>query len=626
MVVAAMGCLAACGGGGGGSGATNPDSPPPPTNGGPGDGAAMYRGNTTSIWLDEAEGSLWLVSPDDRQLVQLDPDNLAVRQTLPLAQSPASMAASGNYLVIAMSSSIQRFDLSTGQLEAPRPVPCGDPAGVVVSELADEAWIACVNDDRVVGISLEGDAYYRVIAVSRPAGIAWQGDSLYVSEEVGGGLHAFPTRDLARLRTWSPSSPDAQTGVGRRDTVTTGPRTSASQFSVLYASAAAQSPIGVYQLVENSGDRAREPEQGGYGSVFDGEPRVDARVWAACGNRYTRFDGGLNVFSGPAAIAHADGLLWVVNTYTRNVAVLRCETPPLAAAAAGELELVAHFAVGPGAAGIALSGDGRTAFIDNRFDYSVSRLELTETMLAVGNTLARPALTRTRDTGVLNLSRAARAGRNLFFDATNIHLTPSGIVSCASCHPRAGADGLNWFLHTVNVPRKFRNTAPAWAARIQAAPFHWDGDFNDAIELTEDTIRELMEGDALLIDTSAIAAYMNEVPAPAAPWQPAWRADTILRGEAIFNARCASCHAGTELTDGEARRVVPPSADADGATGLVDTPTLHAIRATAPYLHDGRAGNLRSVLTTHNPGDIHGQTSDLEDAALRDLLVFLGTL
>ena len=68
------------------------------------------------------------------------------------------------------------------------------------------------------------------------------------------------------------------------------------------------------------------------------------------------------------------------------------------------------------------------------------------------------------------------------------------------------------------------------------------------------------------------------------------------------------------------------SADADGATGLVDTPTLRAIRATAPYLNDGRAADLRSVLTTHNPGDTHGQTSDLDDAALRDLIVFLRTL
>ena len=226
----------------------------------------------------------------------------------------------------------------------------------------------------------------------------------------------------------------------------------------------------------------------------------------------------------------------------------------------------------------------------------------------------------------MGLSRAARSGRNLFFDATNIHLTPSGIVSCASCHPRAGADGLNWFLHTVNVPRKFRNTAPAWAARTEAVPFHWDGDFSDAVALTEDTIRELMEGDALLIDTLAIATYMNEVPAPSAPWQPAWQRAAAARGEVLFQARCSACHAGPALTDGQAREVLTLSADPDGAAGPVDTPALHAVRATAPYLHDGRAKDLMAVLTTHNAMDSHGQTADLAPAALADLVAYLRTL
>ncbi|MCB1843461.1 MAG: hypothetical protein KDI09_10905, partial [Halioglobus sp.] len=404
---------------------------------------------------------------------------------------------------------------------------------------------------------------------------------------------------------------------------------SVSQFNSLAADVHSGQLAGAYQLVENQGDRSRPPSQGGYGSVFDGQPRIEPRLVAACGDRYARFDGGVRVFSGPAGLALGDGLLWVVHEYTRNVAVLRC--PPGQGAwpdnaASGELQLVAHFTVGAGARSIALHADGRTAWVDNSFDYSVSRLVLTEAMLASGNAFAGPELSRVRDTGEPGLSGAARAGRSLFFDATNIQLTPSGIVTCATCHPRAGSDGLQWFLHTNEIPRKFRNTAPAWAARSNAAPFHWAGDFDDAAVLSRVTVRGLMEGDAILVDHSAIAAYMDEAPAPTAVPVPAWQQTAWEQGRALFESRCSACHAGSSFSDGAMHNVVASSLDPDGVMAVVDTPSLIAVRATAPYLHDGRALTLDDVLTTHNPDDGHGQVSDLDAGDRAALILFLKSL
>ena len=58
----------------------------------------------------------------------------------------------------------------------------------------------------------------------------------------------------------------------------------------------------------------------------------------------------------------------------------------------------------------------------------------------------------------------------------------------------------------------------------------------------------------------------------------------------------------------------------------VHTPSLAGVRARPPFLHDGRAPTLRAVLTDANPADAHARTSDLDAAALADLLAYLETL
>jgi cytochrome c peroxidase len=58
----------------------------------------------------------------------------------------------------------------------------------------------------------------------------------------------------------------------------------------------------------------------------------------------------------------------------------------------------------------------------------------------------------------------------------------------------------------------------------------------------------------------------------------------------------------------------------------IDTPTLRFLYDSPPYLHDGSASTLREVLTTANPNDKHGFTSQLSEMELADLIAFLLTL
>ena len=563
--------------------------------------------------------------------MKLDANSLEQIAWFPLDARPGAMSAAAGFLVIALQSSVQRFDLTQELFEPEIAVPCGDPHAIVTSKAANTAWVSCINDDLLVEVELGASGNVRLLQAQKPAGLSLVGEQLQVSHTTGGGVTTVGLDAFAALPLWGEAQPNPAPALESQYPIHTDERHNISQFNSVAADAQTGQIVAAYQLVENRGDRSRAPSEGGYGSIFDGQPRIEPRLVAACGDRYARFEGGIRVFSGPVDLALANDLLWVVHQYTRNVAVLRCPQPTQSAqwpdnAASGDLQLIAHFTVSAGARGIALDEDGRTAWIDNAFDYSVAKLVLTEDMLSTGNAFVGAPLSRVRETGDLALSVAARTGRSLFFDATNIHLTPSGIVTCATCHPKAGSDGLEWFLHTTGIPRKFRNTPPAWAARTSAAPFHWDGDFDDAAALTRVTIRGLMEGDAILVDTSAIAAYMNEAPAPTPVPVPAWQTTSLEQGRELFQSRCIGCHAGDQLRDGMKHKVVANSDDPDGVMALVDTPSLIAVRSTAPYLHDGRAAGLRDVVLTHNPNDTHGQVSDLNDEDIAALLIYLRSL
>jgi cytochrome c peroxidase len=56
------------------------------------------------------------------------------------------------------------------------------------------------------------------------------------------------------------------------------------------------------------------------------------------------------------------------------------------------------------------------------------------------------------------------------------------------------------------------------------------------------------------------------------------------------------------------------------------TPTLVEIWRTAPYLHDGSAATIRDVVTTRNPHDKHGETSNLSSQEIDDLCAYVLSL
>jgi len=229
-----------------------------------------------------------------------------------------------------------------------------------------------------------------------------------------------------------------------------------------------------------------------------------------------------------------------------------------------------------------------------------------------------------------------RRGEMLFNDAS---LCFQQWQSCVSCHPDGRADALNWDLLNDGIGNP-KNTKSLLLAH-ETPPAMITGVRDRAEVAVRSGIRHIQfavrpEKDAVAIDE--YLKSLKAIPSPYLARSPASRRKTLgprtrgqvngklskagRRGRKIFKrAGCASCHSGPLYTDLQKYDVgIGKDLDKDRQ---FDTPTLVEVWRTAPYLYDGRAATIKEVLTTHNPDDKHGVTSNLTEAEINDLAEFV---
>ena len=95
-----------------------------------------------------------------------------------------------------------------------------------------------------------------------------------------------------------------------------------------------------------------------------------------------------------------------------------------------------------------------------------------------------------------------------------------------------------------------------------------------------------------------------------------------LQGYAIFNQKCATCHATDLFTDNSFRNnglPINPAVNDVGRYRVTEleedyykfkVPSLRNIEKTAPYMHDGRLFTLEGVLEHYNSGVVSSVTLD----------------
>lgn len=275
-------------------------------------------------------------------------------------------------------------------------------------------------------------------------------------------------------------------------------------------------------------------------------------------------------------------------------------------------------------------------------------------------------------------------GKKLFYDG---RLSSDGLISCGFCHIQEDAftHHGHTLSHGVDNQIGTRNTPSIQNLGYQTA-FMYDGatthlDLQPIIPLLNPvemngnltTIVAMMKADKSYqklfqqafadgaINTEnmlkALSQFMLMVTSSNSKFDKYRRKEAggsftseEIAGYSLFNSKCASCHATDLMTDNSYRNnglAVNPLLNDVGrfrVTELVadnykfKVPSLRNVEKTAPYMHDGRFGTLKSVLNHYASGVNPSATLDpilnqngtlgipLSDTEKIQLIAFLKTL
>lgn len=213
-----------------------------------------------------------------------------------------------------------------------------------------------------------------------------------------------------------------------------------------------------------------------------------------------------------------------------------------------------------------------------------------------------------------------RKGERMFNDATT---TKQSWLSCTTCHPGGRADGHNWDLLNDGIGNP--KNAKSLLYTFQTPPVMSTGVREDAATAVNAGMKFIKFKVPEPGEFEALSAYLEEEKAEKSPYRVNGQfTSEALEGKALFegSANCAGCHSGPYYTDLQ-KYDVGTTHELDKGVEEFDTPHLHELWKSAPYLHDGTAATLKEVFTVHNPNNRHGSTTQLTDQQLNNLVAFL---
>jgi YVTN family beta-propeller protein len=256
---------------------------------------------------------------------------------------------------------------------------------------------------------------------------------------------------------------------------------------------------------------------------------------------------------------------------------------------------------------VALTPDGRTAYVASTFADTISVLDLSANKVS----------------GVIRLGEGARPaasdrGEQLFYDG---RLSHDGWLSCHSCHTDGHSNGLlndNFSDGSFGTPKRVLSLLGAKST----GPWGWNGRMGDLQTQIRASVETTMRGGKLTqAQVEDLAAYLATLSPPPAPARAATRRPgDVARGKKVFESRaCASCHTPPHYTSAKTYDV--GLRDEVGSTAF-NPPSLRGLSQGRRYLHDNRASTLREVFTRYR----HGLKGELTGPDLEALLAFLERL
>jgi mono/diheme cytochrome c family protein len=266
-----------------------------------------------------------------------------------------------------------------------------------------------------------------------------------------------------------------------------------------------------------------------------------------------------------------------------------------------------------GPRGIAASPDGRTLAIAAYFTGGV---------LLADQSAGNPQVVALGPPSEPDL---VRRGELAFHDASRCF---QRWLSCASCHPDARADGLNWDLLNDGLGNPKNARSMLWAGRTPPMMSH--GARADVETAAKAGFVHIEFVEPKPEEVQAVVAYLKSLQPAVSPHrnEDGSLTESAKRGEQLFQSPqvgCAQCHPAPLFTDLTTYDVATANA-LDRNEKAFDTPTLVEGWRTPPYLHDGSAPTLKDVITRHNLKDQHGVTTKLTPQQIDDLTAYLQSL
>lgn len=189
---------------------------------------------------------------------------------------------------------------------------------------------------------------------------------------------------------------------------------------------------------------------------------------------------------------------------------------------------------------------------------------------------------------------AERIGEILWYDGNYCY---QAWESCASCHPDARADGLNW--DNLNDGLGNPKQAKSMMYSHRTPPEMVTG----ARETAEIAVRKgmqfiqfnTMEEDLLV----CIDDYLKSLAPTQSPYlnRDGTLTESALRGKELFNEyNCAACHSGPYYTDLQLHESSSLELDDTWESREFDTPSLVEIWRTAPYVFNGSCATMQDAV------------------------------
>lgn len=198
--------------------------------------------------------------------------------------------------------------------------------------------------------------------------------------------------------------------------------------------------------------------------------------------------------------------------------------------------------------------------------------------------------------------------------------------SCASCHPDARTDALNWDL--LNDGNGNPKNAKSMLFTLNHPPAMWHGVRATGAIAIRTGFQYILFAVRPEEDYTDIEAYFKSMKPSPSPWLVNGQlSEAAQRGKTLFESKrlnCTQCHFGEYFCDGKSHDV--------GSRASYDhqddfyTPSLREVWRTRPFMHDGRYVKMIDVFKKGMHGDVFGEIADLNDKELNDLVEYIMSL